>query len=61
MNVKIDEKSKKIVITLDLEAPHPSQSGKTLVIGSSYGIQTTGETYKNKPVKVGVNVFIPKG
>jgi hypothetical protein len=56
-DVKIDESAKTITITLDLEIPTRSASGKTMVIGSTRGNAVAQETFKGKPISVGVNVY----
>jgi hypothetical protein len=53
-------KDKKLIITLDLEEPHPSASGKTLVVASSYGNKVTEAMVDGKPVTVGVNAYIKR-
>tara|TARA_R110000751_G_scaffold71196_7_gene144009 strand:- start:5663 stop:5860 length:198 start_codon:yes stop_codon:yes gene_type:complete len=64
MTIKIDEKAMQvypygcITITLPLQEPKLSKSGKTKVIASQTG--ETDKTYKGKPVHVSVNVYIPK-
>jgi len=42
-----------------MQKPTPSASGKTLVIASSHGNQTTKAMIDGKPV-VGLNVYIKK-
>lgn len=52
----------KLVITLDInDPPQPSASGKTLVVASSHGNQTTTAMLNGKPIKVGVNAYVHKG
>lgn len=51
-------KSKKLIITLDLQKPSPSASGKTLVVGTSHGNQPTGALVDGKPIIIGVNAYI---
>jgi hypothetical protein len=46
------------VITLPLEKPTPSASGKTLVVASTHGNQRTTVEIDGKPVTVGVNAYI---
>lgn len=58
MNVEI--KDNKLIITMDLQTPQPSASGKTLVVASSRGnVKTTCEV-DGKPITVGVNAYIAK-
>ena len=47
-----------LVITLPLEKPTPSASGKTLVVASTHGNQRTTVEIDGKPVTVGVNSYI---
>lgn len=58
-SVKIDEKAKTLTITLDLDAPKVSASGKSLVVASSRGNTVTDAMVNGKPVTVGVNAYIP--
>lgn len=58
LTAKIDDKSKKLVIEIDLQDPHPSASGKTLVVASSHGNQQTTATVNGKNVVIGVNAYI---
>jgi hypothetical protein len=56
--MQVEIKDKSIVITLPLETPHPSKTGKTLTVASTYGNKTTTATVNGKPVTVGVNAYI---
>ena len=59
--MKVEIKNNKLLIEMDINTnPSPSKSGKTLIVATSSGIQTTNATIKNKPVKIGVNAFIAK-
>ena len=58
MNVEI--KGKQMIITVDMQTPAPSASGKTLVVASSRGNQPTTATVDGKPVIIGFNVYIRK-
>lgn len=53
-------KGKQLIITIDLQGPAPSASGKTLVVASSHGNTTTTATIDGKPVIIGVNAYIRK-
>jgi hypothetical protein len=53
-------KGKQLVITMDLQHPAPSASGKTLVVASTHGNQATTATVEGKPVIIGVNAYIKK-
>lgn len=60
LKVTVDEKNKRLTIELDLETPHPSGSGKTLVVASTHGNQATTATINGQPITVGVNAYIHK-
>jgi len=62
MNVEIKENNG--VSTLFIEIPvslRPSKSGKTMLVASSGGNQTTTAIVDGKPVVIGLNAYIPKG
>lgn len=62
MNVQIKENNG--VSTLFIEIPvslRPSKSGKTMLVASSGGNQTTTAIVDGKPVVIGLNAYIPKG
>jgi len=50
-----------LVVTIPLNEPKPSKSGKTLVVASSNGNQATTATVNGRPVIVGLNAYIQKG
>ena len=57
-NVKVQVKGGKMVLTIDLtEEGIPSKSGKSVVIGSTYGNQTV--LTADGQVTVGLNVYRP--
>ncbi len=57
MNAEI--KNGNLIITIPLNAtPAPSASGKTLVVASSHGNQTTNVQVQGKPVVIGLNAYI---
>ena len=58
--MKVEIKNKQLIITADLQDPKPSQSGKTLVVASSYGNQITTAMVDGQPVTVGFNAYIRK-
>ena len=61
MQLTIDEKAKTLTVTLPLSVG-PSKSGKTTVIASTRGNQTSNEvTYNGKPVTVGLNAYTAIG
>ena len=49
-----------IIITVPMQEPAVSASGKTLVIASSHGNQTTELKFNDKAVVIGVNAYIRK-
>ncbi len=51
-------KDGKLVITIDVQQPQRSASGKTLVVASSHGNQKTDAVVDGQPVVVGVNAYI---
>jgi len=51
-------KGNQLTITVDLQPPAPSASGKTLVVASSHGNQPTAATVDGKPVIIGLNAYI---
>lgn len=53
-------KNGKLILTLDMQTPAPSASGKTLVVASSHGNTPTTATVDGKPVIVGVNAYVRK-
>jgi hypothetical protein len=49
----------KLIVTIDMNAkPEPSSSGKTLVVASTHGNQTTELKIDGKPVTIGLNAYI---
>jgi len=49
---------KKLTIEIDLQDPRPSSSGKSLVVATTGGNQTTTATVNGKPVIIGLNAYI---
>ena len=47
-----------VVITLALQTPTPSASGKTLIIASSHGVKRSAVTLEGKELCVNANAFI---
>ena len=54
----IDETAKTITIVMDLDAPRPSASGKTLVVASTRGNARSEAVVNGKAVVIGVNAYI---
>lgn len=53
-------KNNNLVITIPMQTPTPSASGKTLVVASSHGNTPTTVLIDGQPVVVGVNAYIRK-
>jgi hypothetical protein len=60
MKVTINEKANTMTVVLPL-TPGPSKSGKSLVIASTRGNQTTTAVFNGKPVTLGVNAYTANG
>lgn len=60
MSITTEIKGNQLVITMDLETPTPSASGKTLVVGSSRGNMTTTAMVDGKPIILGLNAYIKR-
>ena len=60
MKVTINEKAGTLTVVLPI-TPGPSKSGKSLVIASTRGNQTSTATYDGKPVTVGLNAYTAIG
>jgi len=58
--MKVEIKGKELIITVEMQTPTPSASGKSLVIASSHGNQRTTAIIDGKPVIVGLNAYIKK-
>ena len=51
-------KNGNLIITIPMNEPRPSASGKTLVVASSGGNRPTTAEVSGKPVIVGCNAYI---
>jgi len=58
--MKVEIKGQELIITVEMQTPTPSASGKSLVIASSHGNQRTTALIDGKPVIVGLNAYIKK-
>ena len=58
MKVKIE--NGKLIISIDMQAPTPSASGKTLVVATTHGNVTTECLVDGKKVVIGLNAYIKK-
>jgi hypothetical protein len=54
----VTKEGNELVIRIELQAPKPSASGKTLVVASTHGNMATACTVDGKPVTLGLNAFI---
>jgi hypothetical protein len=57
--MKVTVEKDKLIIEIGL-SPHPSKSGKTIVIASTAGNIPTTATYDGKPVILGLNAYVRK-
>lgn len=58
MDVKIE--NGKLIISIELQQPTPSASGKTLVVATTHGNMTTQCLVDGKNVIIGLNAYIKK-
>lgn len=58
MDVKI--KDGNLIITIPMQKPTPSASGKTLVVASTYGNQKTSVEVDGKELILGLNAYIKR-
>jgi len=58
MEAKIEDG--KLIISIDLQEPTPSASGKTLVVATTHGNVVTECVINGKPVVIGLNAYIKK-
>ena len=49
-----------LVITVPLQQPTPSKSGKTLLVATSGGLKLSGVEVDGKEVTIGLNAFVRK-
>ena len=56
----VEKKGNQLVISIDLQKPEMSKSGKTLVVASTRGCVTTDLKIEGKPVTIGLNAYISK-
>jgi hypothetical protein len=56
MNARIEDDN--LVIELPLEKPHPSPTGKTLLVASTHGVQRTTARHKGKIISIVANAFV---
>jgi hypothetical protein len=58
MKVTIDKSRNLLVVEIELQAPHASSSGKTLVVASTHGNVKTDQQIDGKFVTIGLNAYI---
>lgn len=58
MKVEFGKDKKSLVITINLQAPSESKSGKTLLVATTHGAQATSITIQDRPVIVSLNAYI---
>jgi hypothetical protein len=58
MPIKVKSDGEMLKIYLPLEKPHTSASGKSMVVASTYGPQTTAIEYEGRKIVVVANAFI---
>jgi len=56
--MKVEIKGNVMYIEIEMQKPTPSASGKSLVVATSSGNQSTTATVNGKPVTIGVNAYI---
>jgi hypothetical protein len=58
MSVKVKRSGDVLKIELPLQKPQPSNSGKTMLVASTYGVKTTDVHYEGRRIVVVANAFI---
>lgn len=58
--MKFEIKDNNLIITIPLQNPTLSTSGKTLVVASTKGNKVTDVMVQGKPVTIGLNAYISK-
>jgi len=58
MDVKIE--NGKLIISIELQEPTPSASGKTLVVATTHGNMVTQCVINGKNVVIGLNAYVKK-
>jgi hypothetical protein len=56
--MKVTIENNELVIRIPMIEPRPSASGKTLVVATTSGNQTTTAMVNGKPVTIGLNAYI---
>ncbi len=58
MTMKAEIKDGNLIVTIPMQEPTASASGKTLVVASSHGNQKTAAMVNGKNVTIGLNAYI---
>jgi len=58
MDVKIE--NGKLIISIELQEPTPSASGKTLVVATTHGNMVTQCVINGKNLVIGLNAYVKK-
>jgi hypothetical protein len=58
--MKVEIVGNNLVITMPMQQPTPSASGKTLVVASTRGNMTSTAMIGDKPIVIGLNAYIKK-
>ena len=56
--MKVEVKNGRLLISLKLQKPIPSRTGKTLLVASTRGVRRSKVTIAGKPVRYIANAFI---
>ena len=56
--MKVRQRGQELVITIPLERPKPSKSGRTLLVCSSRGVRPVGVSVEGKTLYLVLNGFI---
>lgn len=56
--MKVTIENNELVIRIPMCEPRPSASGKTLVVATTGGNQTTTAMVQGKPIVIGLNAYI---
>jgi hypothetical protein len=55
--MKVEVKDNNLVITIPMQKPAPSSSGKTMIVATTGGNQATEATVNGKNITVGLNAY----
>lgn len=58
--MQVKQENGNLVITIPLQTPTPSASGKTLVVATTGGNKTTDIMIQGAPVVIGLNAYIKR-